>query len=163
METEEQQTAGQLAAYALGALDIDEMAFVERALADTPEHQEELNQLREVVALLPYAAAPTQPPDRIRERLFERIAASQVAPKPAIAAQPPLPARRRTWLMPALMSVLAALVFGLGGLTFALQQSVTALDQTNQSGTARQPGRRRGPGALRCLLCYCSRRCDPHP
>jgi anti-sigma-K factor RskA len=132
MDTEEQQIAGQLAAYALGALDIDEMAFIERALADAPERRDELNQLREVVALLPYAAAPANPPDRVRERLLDRIAASTAAQQPVLAPPPPAPVRRRTWFMPALMSVLAALVLGLGGLTFWLQQSVAALDQTNR-------------------------------
>lgn len=136
MDTEEQHISGQLAAYALGALDIDELAFVEQALQAAPERREEFNQLRDVVALLPYAAPPLSPPDRVRERLLDRIAAASTEQPTARVAQPtpPIapPARRRTWLVPTLMSVLAALVLGLGGLTFSLQQSVAALDQTNR-------------------------------
>jgi anti-sigma-K factor RskA len=132
MDTEDQQTSGQLAAYALGALDIDEMAFVERALRESPDHREELNQLREVVALLPYAAAPADPPERVRTRLLDRIAASAAEQPAPVTPSPPAPIRRRGWLTPAIMGVLAAFVLGLGALTFSLQQSVTALDQTNR-------------------------------
>lgn len=132
MDTEDQQTSGQLAAYALGALDIDEMAFVERALRESPDHREELNQLREVVALLPYAAAPADPPERVRTRLLDRIAASAAEQPAPVTPLPPAPIRRRGWLTPAIMGVLAAFVLGLGALTFSLQQSVTALDQTNR-------------------------------
>ncbi len=133
MDTEEQQqTDGQLAAYALGALDLDEMAFVERSLNESPDRREELNQLREVVALLPYAVAPATPPDQVRERLFARIVASTAQQSAPLAQQSQAPVRRRAWLVPTMMAVLAVLVLGLGGLTFSLQQSVTALDQTNR-------------------------------
>jgi anti-sigma factor RsiW len=115
----------QLEAYALGALDPADRAAVEQALAESPERRAELRRLREVVALLPYAVAPADPPDHVRARLFERIAASRPA------ASPP-PARRPARLMPAAMAALAALLIALGGLTLSLGRQVAGLDRSNR-------------------------------
>jgi anti-sigma-K factor RskA len=134
----------QLAAYALGALDASDRQEVEELLARSPAHQEELRQLREVVAMLPFAAAPAAPPERVRAALFARIEASRAAPSEADAppARPaptaaPAPARpRRGWLVPGLMAALAVVVLALGGLTANLAASVARLDRTNGELTA---------------------------
>lgn len=127
----------QLGAYALGALDLEDRPALEALLSQSPEHQEELRQLREVVALLPYAAPPATPPDHVRERLFARIAAAQAqaAPTTRHAAPSPGGAALRPgsrWLMPGLLAGLAALVLLLGTLTFSLSASVARLDRTNR-------------------------------
>lgn len=134
----------QLAAYALGALDPADRQAVEELLAASPPHQEELRQLREVVALLPYAAPPAEPPDRVREALFARIEASRAevdAPRPP-ARPATAPGRRPAsrWLVPGLMAALAALVLALGGLTASLSSSVASLNQTNAGLVAAMAG-----------------------
>lgn len=131
MHTEAPDTSNsQLEAYALGALDAHERAVVEALLASSPEHRAELRQLREVVAMLPYAAAPASPPEAVRQRLFARIAADQAVAQPARPATPA--PRRRAWAMPAALAFLAALVLALGGLTLSLGQTVAGLDRTNR-------------------------------
>jgi len=134
MNTPEQEKPdSQIAAYALGALDLDEMVEAERALAASPEHQEELRQLREVVALLPFSTPPADPPAHVRDRLLARVAASQQpAPAPATAPASPPARARRGWLAPAALAALAALVLALGGLTLSLQRTVAGLDRTNR-------------------------------
>ncbi|HMQ31143.1 MAG TPA: anti-sigma factor [Chloroflexaceae bacterium] len=116
----------QLAAYALGALDAEDQQGIEALLARSPAHQEELRQLREVVALLPYAAPPAAPPERVRAALFARVEADRAPAAPA-------PSRRaaRPWFVPATMAALAALVLALGGLAFNLSANVARLDRTN--------------------------------
>lgn len=124
----------QLEAYALGALDAEDRAVVEAQLAASPQQQDELRQLREVVAFLPFSAAPVVPPERVRHALMARIAAARPQAAPARAEPQPAPvARPRTpWLMPAIAAVLAAMVLGLAGLTFSLSGQVARLDQTNR-------------------------------
>lgn len=123
----------QLGAYALGALDLEDRPALEALLSQSPAYQEELRQLREIVALLPYAAPPATPPDRVRERLFARIAAARpatrrAAPSPGVTAPRPGP----RWLMPGLLAGLAALVLVLSTLTFSLNSSVARLDRANR-------------------------------
>ncbi|RMD80895.1 MAG: anti-sigma factor, partial [Chloroflexi bacterium] len=63
MDTSEQeQPDALLAAAALGSLDPADLAALEQVLAMSPTARAELQQLRETVALLPYAAAPVEPP-----------------------------------------------------------------------------------------------------
>lgn len=134
MDTEEQQRTDQLAAYALGALDADEMAFVEQTLKRTPGAQEELQQFRDAVALLPFAVAPATPPERVRTALFDRIAAETepvVAPMPTPTTITARPTRRR-WIMPSMLVTLLVVVLSLAGLTLTLQQQMVALEQTNR-------------------------------
>ncbi len=122
----------QLAAFALGALDAEDRQRVETLLAASPAHQEELRQLREVVALLPYGAPAADPPERVRERLFARIEADRaVAPAARPAPERPAPRPASRWLVPGLMAAMAALVLALGGLTLNLSGNVARLEQTN--------------------------------
>lgn len=118
----------QIEAYALGALDASDRAAVEQRLAQSPELRAELRRLRDVVAMLPYTAAPAVPPERVREQLLARVAASRPAPAPA-PARPLAP--RRPLLMPAVVAVLAVLLVVLGGMTVSLGQSIADLDRSN--------------------------------
>lgn len=128
------QLQDQLAAYALGALDPEEIAAIERAVAARPDHQEELRQLREVVAQLAYAAPRATPRPAVRERLMARVAASQAA-APAAGASTGAAAQARrpfAWIMPATLTLLCAIVLVLGGISRNLSQSVAALDRANR-------------------------------
>lgn len=130
----DEQLQDQLAAYALGALDPEEIPAIERSLGARPEHQEELRQLREVVAQLAYVAPQATPSPAVRQRLMARVAASQATtpatgPSPGVAPQ----ARRPfAWVMPATLTILCAIVLVLGGLSRNLYQSVAALDRANR-------------------------------
>lgn len=126
--------ASQIGAYALGALDLEDRLQFEALLERSPELQEELRQLRRVVAMLPYAATPVTPPARVRERLFARIAAAR-AEDGARRAAAPLAAsshQRPRWLMPGLVAALAALVIALSLATLSLSSSLARLEQTNR-------------------------------
>ncbi len=78
-----QETA---AAYALDALDAVERAEFEAFLARSPDAQREVAELREVVSLVAYAAAPEAPPPSLRARVLadaqrvRPIGASRPAP-----------------------------------------------------------------------------------
>lgn len=121
-----------LAAYALGALDADEVLRVEAHLAGSTESRAELQAFRDVVAQLPYAAQPVEPPATVRRQLFARIAAEQTPP--ARPLDPP-PARRSAprgrWMLPAAVALLLLLTFGLGGMVLSLQGNVSRLARNN--------------------------------
>lgn len=123
----------QLAAYVLGALDADEVMAVEAHLAHSHAARAEVQALREVVALLPYAAQPVEPPAAVRRQLFARIEANRVA-EPTSRPAPVRAARRGArMMMPAIMAALLLLVVGLSALTFSLQMSIAELSRTNQA------------------------------
>ncbi|WP_129676888.1 anti-sigma factor domain-containing protein [Candidatus Chloroploca sp. Khr17] len=127
-----------LAAFVLGALDLDEQAEIEALLATSPAHQKELRQLREVAALLPYATLAAEPPAHVKAQLFARVEADRAtrlqAPAPsATAPQVRRPLRR--WIMPGFAVVLAVLVFALGNLTLTLSSTVRRLDEANRELT----------------------------
>jgi anti-sigma-K factor RskA len=121
---------GQLGAYALGALDTEDRWLVEDLLAASPAHQEELRQLRAVIAVLPFAAPAADPPERVRARLMARVEADRAAGLPTA---PPRTAVRpgRRWLVPVALVALVTLVMALGGLTIGLSSAMARLDQTN--------------------------------
>jgi anti-sigma-K factor RskA len=131
---EEQRLQEQLAAYALGSLDLEDMIEVERQIADSPEARTELDQLRGVVGMLSFAAPPVEPPDRVRQQLMSRIRASQPQPPVAnatTAGPPARPSRFGRGFGSALTAMLAVLVLVLGGLTLSMQQTMNQLATRN--------------------------------
>ncbi|MDN5272493.1 anti-sigma factor [Chloroflexus sp. MS-CIW-1] len=126
-DTEQEQSL--LAAAALGSLDPTDLAALEQVLARSPTARSELDQLREVVALLPYAAPPITPPAHVRASLMERIAADQAARQPLQSA--PLP-RRASRSMSVWLLSLTVIIVLLGWFTFTLQQQVIATNETNR-------------------------------
>lgn len=62
------------ALYALDVLDEKERRLVEEYLAEFPEHESKLDELRDSVAFLPYAAPEVPMASNLKDRLFERIA-----------------------------------------------------------------------------------------
>ncbi|MBP1464534.1 anti-sigma factor [Candidatus Chloroploca sp. M-50] len=127
-----------LAAFALGALDLDEQAELEALLATSPAHQKELRQLREVAALLPYATLAAEPPAHVKTQLFARVEADRAtrlqAPAPSAAA-PRVGRHMRRWMLPGFAVVLAVIVFALGNLTLMLSSTVRRLDEANRELT----------------------------
>lgn len=105
---------GLAAASALDALDADERAAFERALAESPELRDEVGAYAESAAHLAEQVEPAEPPPSLRDRLMAQVEAtpqvapdaatvaapSAVAPEPAATAAPPGPAEsaaRRRW------------------------------------------------------------------
>ena len=125
--TEHEQSL--LAAAALGSLDPTDLAALEQVLTRSSTARSELDQLREVVALLPYAAPPVTPPAHVRASLMERIAADQAARRSLKSASSP---RRTGWPMLASLFSLTVVIVLLGWFTFTLQQQVIAINETNQ-------------------------------
>jgi cell division protein FtsB len=125
--TEHEQSL--LAAAALGSLDPTDLAALEQVLTRSSTARSELDQLREVVALLPYAAPPVTPPAHVRASLMERIAADQAARQPLQSA--PLP-RRASRSMSVWLLSLTVIIVLLGWFTFTLQQQVIATNETNR-------------------------------
>ncbi len=89
----------QMAAYALGVLESDGRAEVERATAASPALAAELDAWREVGALLAYAAPQRAVPDGLRDRVLTDAVASRPARAPLTVsrgAAPPSTATRTT-------------------------------------------------------------------
>lgn len=113
-----------LPAYALGALDEEELRFVEEHLGDAPEYARELTALRETAALLALATPPVVPSPSVKRSLMARIErlesaapAATAPPSGAPVMPPPRPRRFRT----ALVAVAAALLLALVGWNTVLQ------------------------------------------
>ena len=84
---------GLAAAYALDALDVDERAEFERALAASPELRDEVDAYADSTAHLAEQAEPVAPPPSLRARLMAELDSTpQVAPDAARAASPEIAA-----------------------------------------------------------------------
>lgn len=66
-----------IVAYALEALPPDEEAMVATYLAEHPEAQALCEEYRSIVGMLPYAAAPSEPPPFLRDGIFRSIRAER--------------------------------------------------------------------------------------
>lgn len=129
-----QEYEEQLEAYALGALDGHEVASVEEYLRSHPQARPELDALRDVVALLPYAADDAVPPPHVKQRLMNRITADLSPDADTLPRSAPL--RRNTGRIWAPMAALAAmfllaLSLGMGSMVWSLQNTVTELSRSN--------------------------------
>jgi hypothetical protein len=96
---------GLLAAHALGALDGDELAAVERHLESCPACRELAREHQEAATVLPSAlaaASPLELPGPLKDRVLEHIGAREPLAEPA--------ARRRRWWQAGAAFGLAALV-----------------------------------------------------
>jgi anti-sigma-K factor RskA len=134
MKTQNDDVEHMLPAYALGALDTEDMIRIEQLLAEQPHLRRELAEYREVVGQLPHSLVPVEPPARTREGLMARIsqeprvtAVQSSVPQAAVGANK----SRINWLVPAVFVLLFALVAGLSALTFSLQSNLNTLARTN--------------------------------
>ena len=78
---------GLAAAYALDALDPDERAAFERALAESPELRDEVDAYAESTAQLARLAEPATPPPSLRERLMAALEETPQAVPDAAATE----------------------------------------------------------------------------
>jgi anti-sigma-K factor RskA len=101
-----------LTAYALGALEPDEIARVSALLDDQPELRATLAELRATADMLPYGLPEASPPDDLRQRVLDRATGRA---RPAAPGQPRRLANRlRGWVIGlggiATVAVLAAVI-----------------------------------------------------
>ncbi len=126
-----------LSAYALGALDADETHQVEAYLETSAEGRAELQELREIVALLPYAAEPVEPPARTRQNLFARVAASESTVPATISRTTRRPAQQpgmlRRFVMPVALVVVCGMMLFISQVAFGLQSQVEQLARQSAS------------------------------
>ncbi len=111
-----------LAAYALGALDPEELEAVERHLAECLTCRQQLTTYEAVAEALTTAVPPATPPPDLRERLLYEITATSAPPAEPIPVQP----RRsnliviRRWVAVAAAAVFLAMLVGMGILAVLL-------------------------------------------
>jgi hypothetical protein len=120
-----EQLSELLGAYALDALDGDELVALEAHLPTCPRCRAELRDHREVAALLANAGGDAPP------GLWDRIAGSLDDPPPPLELAPvvALPAARRAWLPAVAIAAAAALVIaGLGIQVRHQGQEIAALE-----------------------------------
>lgn len=130
MTTTWQETA---AAYALDALAAPERAEFESMLVHSPEAQQEVVELREVVSLLAYAAPPMRPPETLRARVLSM--AENVRPIESVRGTPNAGRAGRN----ALYLLLAASIAGVVALgTQYLRERNARLTLANTADSLRQ-------------------------
>ena len=81
-----------LAAYALDAVDAEQRAAIERALAESPELRDEADSYAETATQLADLAEPIAPPPDLRTRLMSQLDTTQQVAPDATAAPAPAPA-----------------------------------------------------------------------
>lgn len=114
------------------ALEAEEMLFVAEHLAQIAESPVELQELQEVVALLPYVVPPVEPPLRVRRQLLARIAASQSETKAPVPTA--RPARRSAWSFgwrSLMLAFVLALILTLSAVIWSQHLRLAELAQIN--------------------------------
>ncbi|HMQ35717.1 MAG TPA: Asd/ArgC dimerization domain-containing protein, partial [Chloroflexaceae bacterium] len=125
-----------LVAYALGALEPEELERVGRLLDERPELRQALAELRATAGLLPYGLPEAQPPPELRQRALDRALGRAAAPPPASPVRADPGRRLRGWLY-ALgglsAAALVALAVALGSLGAARTELAAARAELAQS------------------------------
>jgi anti-sigma-K factor RskA len=114
------------AAYALGALAADEARRFEAFLATSPEARREVEEFREVAALLALAGPDAAPAGGLRERVLARVGERKAGAPPSSSGTPPSTRPSRgTWLALAASLLLAV---GLGGALLSARGRLAAVE-----------------------------------
>ncbi len=121
---------GLIALYALGALDEDDRARVERRLATDPQARAQFDQMRETVGALHNDVVPVFPSARPKQRVMARVDAALYSerPQPNPQSKGGLAGILRL-LWPALALASLVLAIGLGAWGISLQQQLSRAQQ----------------------------------
>jgi anti-sigma-K factor RskA len=119
-----------IAGYTLDDLGPEEAEIVERLLNENPDLRGEVNQLQEVLDLLPYGLPQQEPPAHLRAAILDAV---KEGDRPARTRRP---ARRRIWLeMGGAVAAFLAIALGLDN--YRLRQDLESADAVIQA--LRQP------------------------
>src|SRR5437764_3046744 len=122
-------------AYALDAVTPAEREAAQAHLAGCAACTRHLQELREVVDLLPYSARQVNPPASLKDRLFEAIRMESTPTQPVPINRNARTRPRQSWSKQ-LLAIAAVLMLLLGGMTVwnvSLQQQNGSLQQQNAS------------------------------
>jgi anti-sigma-K factor RskA len=119
------------AAYALGALSADEARRFEAFLATSPEARREVQEYREVAALLALSGSEAPPGGALRQRVLARVAEQTGSPRAAAAASPRAAPPRWMALAASLLAVvgLGAALISTRARLGAIESELTARNQ----------------------------------
>lgn len=114
-----------LAGYVLGDLDESELSWLQQQLINNPQLQEEIEQLQETLALVPYGLSSDSPslelqdspPETLRDRILATAQMQQFPSKSSV------PWQRWGWILTAL-TTLGAIYFGIDD--YRLRQQLAA-------------------------------------
>jgi anti-sigma-K factor RskA len=126
-----------IAAYVLGATDVDETRAVERHLAGCRECRELERRLRETAVMLPLAAQEAEPSPDLRRRILARAGAPTDAAPPALARRRRILARPRLSMARAALAVITVLVLAIAGLSIWNVSLHRQLDQAQAAVATR--------------------------
>lgn len=129
-------------AYALDSLDEVTRAQFERHLADCPDCQREVRELREAVATMG-AAEQTPPPPALREAVVAEVSRTAQLPPHTVPAAAP---RARRWLSLLAVAAVAVLAFGIG--TWVAGPGPVPTPQDDMASIVAAPDARMAPMAL---------------
>ena len=136
MDAADDEIAGLLPAYALGALDAADALVVERALEREPRYRELLEEHLESAASLAGSHAFAVPGAEVRERIMGRVRG------PAASAPVARPAPRVPLRVLGVAAALAVMVVVLGAFTAVQQQRVAQLQDEVDVATTEAEGAR---------------------
>lgn len=134
-----EEVEASLGAYALGALDPDEIVAVEEHVAFCPACRQQLVSDLHTVEALALAVEPVEPSPGVRDRLLSAAATPVLNFAEPISIDEAREAKRRSgiarWILPAVSVAAVLLLVGIGVLGVLLQR---AIDERNESQSVAQ-------------------------
>ncbi|NEO97260.1 MAG: hypothetical protein F6K58_00790 [Symploca sp. SIO2E9] len=128
-----------LAGYVLGDLDEAELAWLNQQLAVNSQLEEEIKQLQETLAFMPYGLSPEAPSKDLRGRIL--ASAATVNPRPSSS---PFKLNRLGWLIAAI-TTFSTILFGFNSYKLRYQLTLKetgTLEQQELTALLRQPNNR---------------------
>ena len=131
-----------LAGYVLGDLDENELAWLNQQLVANPQLEEEIKQIQETLALMPYGLSSEKPSNDLRNNILASV--SQKYKKYKKSTISPFQRNKLSWLIVAI-TTLTTILFGFNNYQLRQQLSLKEtelLQQQELTALLRQPNNR---------------------